>query len=108
MYMTKLITKLHQRRGIARDNLTAAKEKSKVYYDKKINPQNFKIGDYVFLLGGKLKKFENQYSGPYEVLEIIGKGNIKILVKDKPKIANINGLRLSHITPTETNKRTSN
>ena len=47
-------------RGIARDNLIAAKEKSKVYYEKKINPQNLKI-DYVFLLeGGELKKFENQ------------------------------------------------
>ena len=45
MYMTKLITKLHQMHSIARDNLIAAKEKSKVYYDKKINPQNFKIGD---------------------------------------------------------------
>ena len=74
-----------------------------------INPQNFKRGDYVFLLeGGELRKFENQYSGPYEVLEIIGKENIKILVKNKPKIVNINILRLSHITPTETNKRTSN
>ena len=33
-------------RGIARDNIIAAKEKSKVYYDKKINPQNFKVGDF--------------------------------------------------------------
>ena len=72
-------------RSIARDDLIAAKEKSKVYYDKKINQQNFKIGDYVFLLGGELKKFENQYSGPYEVLEIIDKGNIKILVKKNLK-----------------------
>ena len=63
-----------------RDQLTMRKD------NKKINPQNFKIGDYVFPLeGGELKKFENQYSGPYEVLEIIGKGNIKILVKNKPK-----------------------
>ena len=48
-------------RGIARDNLIEVKEKSKLYYDKKINPQNFKIGDYVFLLG-ELKKFENACS----------------------------------------------
>ena len=63
MYMTKLITKLHEMRGIARQNLIAAKQKSTEYYDRKINPQNFKIGDSVFLLeGGELKKFENQYS----------------------------------------------
>ena len=45
-------------RGKARDNLIAVKEKSQFYYDKKINRQSFKIGDYVFLLeGGELKKF---------------------------------------------------
>ena len=45
--MTKLNTKLHEMRGIARQNLIAAKEKSKEYYDIKINPQNFNIGDKV-------------------------------------------------------------
>ena len=109
MYLTKLITKLHEMRGIARQNLITAKEKSKEYYDRKIKPQNFKIGDNVFLLeGGELKKFENQYSEPYEVLEILGKGNIKISVKNKPKIVNINRLRLSYITPSATNQRRKN
>ena len=94
MYLTKLITKLHEMRRIERQNLIAAKEKSKEYQDRKINPQNFKIGDNVFLLdGGELKKFENQYSGPYEVLEILGKRNIKISVKNEPRIFNINRLR---------------
>ena len=109
MYMTKLITKLHEMRGIARQNLIAAKEKSKEYYDRKINPQNFKIGHSVFLLeGGELKKFENQYSGPYEVLEILGKRNIKISDKNKPKIVNINRFRLSYITPSATNHKKKN
>ena len=93
-------------REIARQNLIAAKQKSKEYYDRKIYPQNFKIGDSVFLLeGGELRKFENQYSGTYEVLEILGKGNIKISIKNKPKIVNINRLRLSYITPPTTNQR---
>ena len=106
IYLTKLIKKLHEMRGIARKNLIAAKEKSKEYYDRKINPQNFKIRCSVFLLeNGELKKFENQYSGPYEVLEILGKGNIKISVKNKPKIVNINKLRLSYITPPTTYQR---
>ena len=109
MYMTKLITKLHEMRGIARQNLIPAEEKSKEYYDRKINPQNFKIGDSVFLLeGGELKKFENQYSGPYEVIEILGKGNIKISVKNKPQIVNINRLRLSYITPPTNNQSKKN
>ena len=109
MYMKKLIKKLHEMRGIARQNLIAAKEKSKEYYDRKINPQNFKIGDSVFSLeDGVLKKFENQYSGPYEVLEILGRGNIKISIKNKPKIVNINRLRFSYITPPTTNQSKKN
>ena len=55
--------------------------------------------------GGELIKYENRYSGPYEVLEILGKGNIRISVTDKPKIVNINRLRLSYITPPVTNQR---
>ena len=40
-----------------RENLISAKEKSKIYYNKKINPLEVKIGDNVFLLkGGKIKK----------------------------------------------------
>ena len=63
---------------------------------------------YFLLEGRELKEFENRYSGPYEVLEILGKGNIKILVKNKPIIVNINRLRLSYITPLATNKRRMN
>ena len=41
----------------ARENLISANEKSKIYYDNKINPLEVKIGDNVFLLeGGKIKK----------------------------------------------------
>ena len=32
----------------ARENLTSAKENSKIYYDKKINPLEVTIGDNVF------------------------------------------------------------
>ena len=35
MYLTKLITKLHEIRGISRKNLIAAKEKSNEYFDNK-------------------------------------------------------------------------
>ena len=48
IFLTKLVTKLHEMRGIARQNLIAPKEKSKEYYDRQINPQNFKIRDNVF------------------------------------------------------------
>ena len=61
----------------ARENIIKAKEKSKTYHDRKINPLERKIGDNVFLLkGGKIKKLDNQYPGPHEVLDVLGKGNV--------------------------------
>ena len=73
--------------GMVSQNLIATEEKSKKYYGRKINPQNLKIGDSVFWLeGGELKKFGNQYTGPYEGLEILWKEHIKVSVKNKPKI----------------------
>ena len=86
-YLIKLVTRIHEIRAIARDNLIAAKEKSKKCYDRNISPQNFNVDEEVFLLSGpKPKKLENQYSGPYKILEVLGKGNVKIQIKNKPKV----------------------
>ena len=59
-YLIKLVTRLHEIRAIARDNLIAAKEKSKKYYDRNVSPQNFNVDEEVFLLSGpKPKKLKN-------------------------------------------------
>ena len=105
-YLINLITKLRDIQCSERKNLINAKIKSKNYYDQKINPQDFKIGDNVYLLNGpKSKKFGDQYSGQYEVLKILGKGSIKILIQNKPKIIHINRFRLSYISPKKCTKR---
>ena len=79
----------------ATENLISAKEKSKLYYDKKINPLEVKIGDNVFLLkGGKIKKLDSHFTGPNEILEVLGKGNFEISYKGKPTVVHIN--RHSH------------
>ena len=92
-YLIKLITRLDEVRAIARNNLIAAK-KIKKYYDRKISPQNFNVDEEVFLLSGpKPKKLENQYSGPYKILEVLGKGNVKIQITNKPKVVHINRLK---------------
>ena len=70
-YLINFVTQLHEMRTQARENLISAKEKSKIYYDEKINPWEVKIGDNVFLLkGGKIKKLDSHYTGPYEILEV--------------------------------------
>ena len=56
---------IHSIQNTARQYLIQAKLKSKQYYDRKINQQNFNIGDYVFLQQGqKQGKFGNHYSEP--------------------------------------------
>ena len=57
-----------------------------------------KIGDNVFLCkGGKIKKLDNQYTGHHEVLNVLGKGNVKINIKGKPTVVHVNRIKRSHI-----------
>ena len=54
-YLVNFVTQLHEMRTKARENLITAKERSKMYHDRKINPLEVKIGDNIFLLkGGKI------------------------------------------------------
>ena len=97
-YIIDLVTRLNGIRTLVHDNLVESKEKSKKYCDRAINPRNFHIGDYVFLLKGpKPKKFGDHYSGPHKILEIMNKNNIKIQYKNGSKVVHANRLRISHI-----------
>ena len=50
--------------------------------------------DIVFLLkGGKIKNLDNRYKGPYEILEVLGKENVKIIYKGKPTVVHISRLK---------------
>ncbi|KAL6418934.1 hypothetical protein ACFW04_011685 [Cataglyphis niger] len=103
-YLINLVTQLHTIQGNAHKNVVDAKFRSKQYYDKKINPQNFKPGDHVFLLRGpKPGKFGDHYTGPHEILEIINKNNVKIRIKKNSRIVHPNRLRISHIKTNSNN-----
>lgn len=93
-YLEELFDRIDILQNRARENLIAAKEKSKHYYDRKINPQHFKIGDVVLLLKEPQKgKFGDQYSEPCEIIELLSGGNLKILYKGKERIVHANKLR---------------
>ena len=80
------------------NNLVNDKQRSKNYYDRKLNDKNFKVGNYVFLLKGpKPGKFGNNYTGPRRILEVISKNNIKIKFKGNSKVVHANRLKVSHI-----------
>ncbi|CAB0041111.1 unnamed protein product, partial [Trichogramma brassicae] len=51
-YVRNLCKKLSVIKGIAREKLIDAKLKAKYYYDKKVNAEEFKVGDSVYLLKG--------------------------------------------------------
>ena len=78
--------------------MITAKEKSKLYYDRKTHPLELKVGDNICLLVSKpKKKFDDQYAGPHKVLEILGKGNVKINYQGKATTVHVNRLKRSQI-----------
>jgi len=85
IYLTQLMTDIHNIQELARETITTSKIKSKKYYDQKINLQQFQINDEVFLLCEPKKvKLGDQYSGSYVISDILlPNGNITILVKGK-------------------------
>jgi hypothetical protein len=60
---------------IAREKLIIAKEKSKKYFDTKVNEIQIKVEDKVLLYDetvrrGRSKKFSNHWIRPYEVIGV--------------------------------------
>jgi len=101
-YLTNLFNTLTSSWELAKENLTKSKGKSKRHYDRELNTKNFKAGDQVYLLKEPIRnKFSDQYSGPYEILEMLPMNNVKINFKGKPRVVHINKLKLSKITQTD-------
>lgn len=96
-YLEDLFDKINTVQRMARENLIKSKLRSKEYYDRRINPQDIKIGDSIYLLKEPSKgKFSDQYTGPYKVLEILQNQNVKIEVKGIPRTVHLNKLKLAH------------
>ena len=80
----------------ARQKLIMPKEKSKLYYDRFINPIDFKMGDKVWLIKepkpGKLEK--DHYQGPFDTIKVNKNKNVIIDYKAKAKTVDTNKLNL--------------
>jgi len=99
-YLTDLFNNLQDTQEDARENLIASKTRSKRYYDRRINPQNFQVGSHVFLLKEPQKgKLSDQYTGPHTVLEILPNNNVKLQFYNRTRIVHIDKLKISHIDP---------
>ena len=82
-YVDELIHKLHHIRQMARNNLEESKNRQKHYYDRKIQPQTYQEGDWVWLLNPRREKLEPEYSGPYKITEVLENSNLKIVINPK-------------------------
>ena len=100
--MSELFRKISDIQANAVENLILAKNRSKRYYDQKINPKNFKVGDYVYLLKEpRISKFDPQYKGPFRIKCLLGNSNAEIIINDlKTKIVHLNKLKLATIPVT--------
>ena len=95
-YIENLINKMREIASTARQKLIMSKEKSKLYYDRFINPIDFKMGDKVWLIKepkpGKLEK--DHYQGPFDIIKVNKNNNVIIDYKGKAKTVHTNKLSL--------------
>lgn len=97
-YFKKLLINLKNIQEKAHDNLVATKHRTKLYYDKKINPNELKIGNKVFkLIFGNKKKLHPYEEGPFIVVDIdyVNKNAWIKHKKGKLKKVHLDFLRLS-------------
>ena len=101
MYLDDLLKRLTETQSTAERRLISAKWKSKRYYDQKLNMKTFRVGDVVYLLKEpQVNKFNPQYVGPYEILQLVGETNAEIKVDaNRTKIVHLNNLKLATLPP---------
>ena len=95
-YLEKLMNNMRENNAAAKQKLIMSKEKSKTYYDRFINPIEFKIGDKVWLIKepkpGKQEK--DHYQGAFNIIKVNKNNNVIIDYKEKAKTVHTNKLSL--------------
>lgn len=98
-YSFELKSRLQNAQTVAREKLIDQKRISKVYYDRKINPITYQIGDRVLLKSeqppvGHNKKLSPLYTGPYLVVDVNSDVNCTLLYKNKHMRVHNNRLKI--------------
>lgn len=96
-HLLNLFEKISDLQVAAKSNLIKAKERSKGYYDKRMNPVTFRVDDNVFLINNKKRhKFDREYLGPYKIIEVLNNENVKIKIGQTTRTVHVNLLRKAH------------
>lgn len=97
-YLSDLALRVYSAQTLARENLNRAKLNYKKYYDKRINPREFKAGDDAFLLKEpRHGKFDDEYVGPYKITRVIPPANVELKIGNRLRITHFNKIRLSKL-----------
>lgn len=101
-YVAQLKVRTAKILEIARNNLIAAKQRSKIYYDRRMNPCDFREGDDVLLLRNvKRGPFDSDYTGPYRITRLLPKNNVEIAIGRRLKVVHGDKLRLTRLQAPE-------
>lgn len=87
-YIRSLQNRLNTSFKTARENLINSKNKSKEYYDKKINPTRFKVNDLVCIYEkrtkvGLSKKLSPNFKGPFKVIQVHPNNTVELQIGKK-------------------------
>jgi len=96
---TEFASGLAEVRNEAKDNLSAAQKQQKKRYDMKHAAPTYKVGDKVLKYSRrrdtrKGDKLQPRYTGPFEIMEILGRGVYSLRDKEGPLKQTVNATNL--------------
>jgi len=82
-YTEEMSDRIKKACAIVRENLKRAAERNRRYYDLRVKPRRYAVGDWVYYFNprrykGKQEKWMRKYSGPYLVEKVVGEVNVVI------------------------------
>jgi hypothetical protein len=99
-YAEELDERMRRAYSLAREHLKAAAERNKRYYDLRLKPQKYSLGDWVYYfnprkLAGRQDKWCRKFSGPYLVVKLLGPVNVLLqrTKRTKPFAAHIDKVK---------------
>ena len=80
-YAEELDERMRRAYSLAREHLKVAAERNKRYYDLRLKPKKYSIGDWVYYfnprkLVGRQDKWCRKFGGPYLVVKLLGPVNV--------------------------------
>lgn len=89
-YADELEERLKRAYSFVRNHLRRAAERNKKYYDLRVRPQKYKVGDWVYCyqprkIQGRQEKWRRKFSGPFLVTRVLGPVNLLLQRSKKAK-----------------------